>query len=132
MRRRLSTASAQSSADAERCSGAIAATAACCASQSAVQGVATRKQANSSMSTTLQPPAPAFDRGVLARSGRWGYAADDPNVACQPYRALDADGAGTAEDAGVNGPSNVATAPFALAVSLAISASRNGKIQKRF
>ena len=29
----------------------------------------------------------ATDRGVLARSGRWGYAADDPNVSCQPYRA---------------------------------------------
>lgn len=31
----------------------------------------------------------ATDRGVLARSGRWGYDADDPNVACQPYRAVD-------------------------------------------
>lgn len=29
----------------------------------------------------------ATDRGVLARSGRWGYNADDPNVLCQPYRA---------------------------------------------
>jgi alpha-amylase/alpha-mannosidase (GH57 family) len=29
----------------------------------------------------------ATDGGVLARSGRWGYAADDPNVHCQPYRA---------------------------------------------
>jgi alpha-amylase/alpha-mannosidase (GH57 family) len=29
----------------------------------------------------------ASDRGVLARSGRWGYAADDPDVLCQPYRA---------------------------------------------
>lgn len=29
----------------------------------------------------------ATDRGVLARSGRWGYDADDPAVLCQPYRA---------------------------------------------
>ncbi|MCA9599608.1 MAG: glycoside hydrolase [Myxococcales bacterium] len=29
----------------------------------------------------------ASDRGVLARSGKWGYAVDDPDVACQPYRA---------------------------------------------
>lgn len=29
----------------------------------------------------------ATDRGVLARSGRWGYQVDDPNVLCQPYRA---------------------------------------------
>ena len=29
----------------------------------------------------------ASDRGVLARSGRWGYRADDPDVLCQPYRA---------------------------------------------
>jgi hypothetical protein len=29
----------------------------------------------------------ATDRGVLARSGRWGYNVDDPNVLCQPYRA---------------------------------------------
>jgi alpha-amylase/alpha-mannosidase (GH57 family) len=29
----------------------------------------------------------ATDRRVLARSGRWGYAADDPNVFCQPYRS---------------------------------------------
>ncbi|MCC6611855.1 MAG: hypothetical protein IT320_00175 [Anaerolineae bacterium] len=29
----------------------------------------------------------ASDRGVLARSGRWGYNVDDPNVLCQPYRA---------------------------------------------
>ena len=36
----------------------------------------------------------ATDRGVLARSGRWGYAADDPNVACQPYRATDPDDTG--------------------------------------
>lgn len=28
----------------------------------------------------------ATDRGVLARSGRWGYRADDPDVLCQPYR----------------------------------------------
>ena len=29
----------------------------------------------------------ATDRGVLARSGRWGYQADDPDVLCTPYRA---------------------------------------------
>ena len=29
----------------------------------------------------------ASDRGVLARSGRWGYAAGDPDVLCQPWRA---------------------------------------------
>lgn len=29
----------------------------------------------------------ATDRGVLARSGRWGYNVDDPDVLCQPYRA---------------------------------------------
>lgn len=29
----------------------------------------------------------ATDRGVLDRSGRWGYQVDDPNVLCQPYRA---------------------------------------------
>ncbi|NOZ26682.1 MAG: hypothetical protein GXP39_01335 [Chloroflexi bacterium] len=29
----------------------------------------------------------ATDQGVLARSGRWGYEADDPDVLCQPYRA---------------------------------------------
>ncbi len=29
----------------------------------------------------------ATDRGVLARSGRWGYRVDDPDVLCQPYRA---------------------------------------------
>jgi alpha-amylase/alpha-mannosidase (GH57 family) len=34
----------------------------------------------------------ATDRRVLARSGKWGYAADDPNVFCQPYRAGDAGG----------------------------------------
>ncbi len=27
------------------------------------------------------------DRGVLARSGRWGYDVDNPHVLCQPYRA---------------------------------------------
>lgn len=30
----------------------------------------------------------ASDRGVLARSGRWGYRADEPDVLCQPYRAV--------------------------------------------
>lgn len=29
----------------------------------------------------------ATDRGVLARSGRWGYNVDEPDVLCQPYRA---------------------------------------------
>lgn len=29
----------------------------------------------------------ATDRGVLAKSGRWGYGADNPDVLCQPYRA---------------------------------------------
>ncbi len=29
----------------------------------------------------------ATDQGVLARSGRWGYATEDPDVLCQPYRA---------------------------------------------
>lgn len=33
----------------------------------------------------------ATDRGVLARSGRWGYDADDPDVLCQPYRAEQGD-----------------------------------------
>jgi alpha-amylase/alpha-mannosidase (GH57 family) len=28
----------------------------------------------------------ATDAGVLARSGRWGYRAEDPDVLCQPYR----------------------------------------------
>jgi alpha-amylase/alpha-mannosidase (GH57 family) len=28
----------------------------------------------------------ATDGGVLARSGRWGYEAHDPDVLCQPYR----------------------------------------------
>ncbi len=31
----------------------------------------------------------ATDGGVLARSGRWGYEARDPDVLCQPYRAED-------------------------------------------
>jgi alpha-amylase/alpha-mannosidase (GH57 family) len=29
----------------------------------------------------------ATDRGVLGRSGRWGYDAGDPDVLCRPYRA---------------------------------------------
>ncbi|QPC83149.1 hypothetical protein G4Y79_01885 [Phototrophicus methaneseepsis] len=29
----------------------------------------------------------ATDRGVLARSGKWGYNTDDVDVLCQPYRA---------------------------------------------
>ena len=29
----------------------------------------------------------ATDKGVLARSGRWGYRTEDPDVLCQPYRA---------------------------------------------
>ena len=29
----------------------------------------------------------ATDRGVLARSGRWGYETENPEVLCQPYRA---------------------------------------------
>lgn len=29
----------------------------------------------------------ATDRGVLARSGRWGYQVDDPDVLCRPCRA---------------------------------------------
>jgi len=33
----------------------------------------------------------ATDRGVLRRSGRWGYNVDDPNVLCQPYRTEAAD-----------------------------------------
>ena len=28
----------------------------------------------------------ASDRGVLARSGRWGYPAEEPRVLCRPYR----------------------------------------------
>lgn len=35
----------------------------------------------------------ATDRGVLARSGRWGYNVDDVNVLCQPYRAEEGDSA---------------------------------------
>jgi alpha-amylase/alpha-mannosidase (GH57 family) len=31
----------------------------------------------------------ASDRGVLARSGRWGYPADDPERYAQPWRAMD-------------------------------------------
>lgn len=33
----------------------------------------------------------ATDRGVLARSGRWGYRAEEPDVLCQPYRAEEDD-----------------------------------------
>ena len=33
----------------------------------------------------------ASDGGVLARSGAWGYRADDPDVLCQPYRAEEGD-----------------------------------------
>ena len=33
----------------------------------------------------------ATDRGVLARSGRWGYDAANPDVLCQPYRAEEGD-----------------------------------------
>ena len=33
----------------------------------------------------------ATDEGVLARSGRYGYRVDDPNVLCQPYQALAAE-----------------------------------------
>ena len=33
----------------------------------------------------------ASDQGVLARSGRWGYRADEPDVLCQPYRAEEGD-----------------------------------------
>ncbi|MEZ4219389.1 MAG: glycoside hydrolase family 57 protein [Polyangiaceae bacterium] len=29
----------------------------------------------------------ASDAGVLARSGKWGYRSDDPDVLCRPYRA---------------------------------------------
>jgi alpha-amylase/alpha-mannosidase (GH57 family) len=32
----------------------------------------------------------ATDQGVLARSGRWGYRTDDPDVLCRPYRAEEA------------------------------------------
>ena len=31
----------------------------------------------------------ATDAGVLARSGRWGYRASEPDVLCQPYRVSD-------------------------------------------
>jgi alpha-amylase/alpha-mannosidase (GH57 family) len=31
----------------------------------------------------------ATDRGVLARSGRWGYDVENPEVLCQPYRAVE-------------------------------------------
>jgi alpha-amylase/alpha-mannosidase (GH57 family) len=34
----------------------------------------------------------ATDRGVLERSGRYGYDVTDPNVLCQPYRAEDESG----------------------------------------
>lgn len=37
----------------------------------------------------------ATDAGVLARSGRWGYQADDPDVHCQPYRAEEGESAVT-------------------------------------
>ena len=33
----------------------------------------------------------ATDRGVLARSGRWGYDVNNPNVLCQPYRVEERD-----------------------------------------
>ena len=33
----------------------------------------------------------ATDEGVLARSGRYGYRVDDPNVLCQPFQALAAE-----------------------------------------
>lgn len=36
----------------------------------------------------------ASDEDVLARSGRDGYAADEPGVLCQPYQALDPSGEG--------------------------------------
>lgn len=35
----------------------------------------------------------ASDEGVLSKSGRWGYDISDPEVVCQPYRALDGDSA---------------------------------------
>lgn len=38
----------------------------------------------------------ATDRGVLERSGQYGYDARDPNVLCQPYRAEDNSGRGVA------------------------------------
>ena len=33
----------------------------------------------------------ATDAGVLARSGRWGYRADEPDVLCRPYRVEEAE-----------------------------------------
>jgi alpha-amylase/alpha-mannosidase (GH57 family) len=33
----------------------------------------------------------ATDRGVLVRSGRWGYDVDNPDILCQPYRAEEED-----------------------------------------
>ncbi|HEU4628857.1 MAG TPA: glycoside hydrolase family 57 protein [Gemmatimonadaceae bacterium] len=33
----------------------------------------------------------ASDRGVLARSGEYGYRADEPDVLCRPYRAREGD-----------------------------------------
>lgn len=36
----------------------------------------------------------ASDQGVLARSGRWGYPVDDPDVLCQAYRVEDEAGQG--------------------------------------
>ena len=38
----------------------------------------------------------ATDRGVLSRSGRYGYEVQDPNVLCQAYRAEDEQGHGVA------------------------------------
>ncbi len=35
----------------------------------------------------------ASDAGVLARSGRWGYQVDDPDVLCRPYRVAEGDDA---------------------------------------
>jgi len=37
----------------------------------------------------------ATDEGVLARSGRYGYRVEDPQVLCQPYQALNPEGNGT-------------------------------------
>lgn len=39
----------------------------------------------------------ATDQGVLARSGRWGYRAEDPDVLCQPYRAMEPSPEGVSE-----------------------------------
>jgi alpha-amylase/alpha-mannosidase (GH57 family) len=45
----------------------------------------------------------ASDRGVLARSGRWGYDADKPDVYCQPWLApANSAAAGTASQAAVS------------------------------